>query len=360
MQFTALLAALGAPLALAASIPATAHNHTMIDVQLAATGNSMIKATITNTGDRTLNLLKFNTIMDEHPTRKVMVYQDGAEVQFTGMLPRYKMSDLTPEYFVNLGPKASVEHSFDLAATHDLSRGGKITVKAHGMVPTAEENATTITGHTLYESNELTMDVDGKQAAAVEQAMGGDDSTGVIDKRSNIVTSSCRGSQLRVLQTALSNASRLSRAAASAAQRNPSKMREYFKTADSRTVQKVASRFLSVARESSSGSTGRTTYYCNDNRGGCHPGVLAYTLPSKNQVFNCPSYYQLPALNNRCHGQDQATTTLHELTHNPAVVTPFCEDLGYGYQRVSALPASKAIQNADTYSLFANAIYLGC
>lgn len=77
MQFTALLAALGAPLALAASIPAAAHNHSMIDVQLAATGNSMIKATITNTGDRTLNLLKFNTIMDEHPTRKVMVYQDG-------------------------------------------------------------------------------------------------------------------------------------------------------------------------------------------------------------------------------------------------------------------------------------------
>ncbi|EFQ99338.1 metalloproteinase [Nannizzia gypsea CBS 118893] len=358
MQFVALLAALGAPLALAASIPAAHNNSSIIDVKLAATGNSMIKAIITNNGDRTLNLLKFNTIMDEHPTRKVKVYQDGAEVQFTGMLPRYKMSDLTPDFFVNLGPKASVEHSFDLAATHDLSRGGKITVSANGVVPTAEENETTITGHTHYESNELTMDVDGKEAAAVEQSMGGDSPAGVIDKRSNIVTSSCRGNQLQMLKTALANSARLSKAAASAAQRNPRKFQEYFKTTDSSTVQKVVSRFMSVAREST--STGKTTYYCNDTRDGCKPGVLAYTLPSKNQVFNCPSYYKLPALNNRCHGQDMATTTLHELTHNPAVVTPFCEDLGYGYDRVSRLPASKAVQNADTYSLFANAVYLGC
>ncbi|KAM5478312.1 putative deuterolysin [Microsporum canis] len=360
MQLIAFLAALGVPVAFAATIPSVPLNHSMIDVKLSAAGNSMVKATITNNGDRALNLLRFNTIMDEHPTRKVMVYQNGAEVQFTGMLPRYMMSNLTPDYFVSLGPKASVEHSFDLAATHDLSRGGKITVMAQGTVPTAEEHGTTITGHTVYESNKITMEVDGNKAAAVVQAMG-KVKAGSIDKRSKVVTSSCHGNQLQVLQTALANSARLSQAAAKAAQSNPRKLQEYFKATDSGTVQKVVSRFMSVARESSSNSAGGTTYYCNDSMGGCHTGVLAYTLPSQNLVVNCPIYYSdIPALNKRCHGQDQATTTLHEFTHNPAVVSPFAQDLGYGYDRVAALPASKAIQNADTYALFANAIYVGC
>ncbi|KAK2871602.1 hypothetical protein FQN49_003018 [Arthroderma sp. PD_2] len=355
MQLLAFLAAIGAPVALAASIPAVAMNHSLIDVQLSAFGNSMVKAVITNTGDRALNLLRFNTIMDEHATRKVMVYQDGAEIQFTGMLPRYKTSDLSADYFVSLGPKASVEHSFDLAATHDLSKGGKITVMAHGTVPTAEEHGTTITGHTLYESNEITMEVDGKKAAAVEQAMGKIPSSGSIDKRTGINTRSCHGSQLRVLETALSNSARLAQAAARAAQSNPRKVKEYFKATDRRTVHTIASRFESVARESSSKTSGGTTYYCNDSMGGCHHGVLAYTLPSQNLVVNCPIYYSdLPALARSCHAQDQATTTLHEFTHNPAVVSPATQDLGYGYRRASALPASKAIQNADSYALFAN------
>ncbi|KAF3482801.1 metalloproteinase [Arthroderma uncinatum] len=334
MQLITFLAAIGAPMALAATIPSVPMNHSMIDIQLSASGNSMIKAVITN---------------------------QGAEVPFTGMLPRYKTSDLAPESFISLGPKASIEHSFDLATTHDLSRGGKITVVAHGTVPTAEENGTTITGHTVYESNEVTMEVDGKKAAAIEQAMGMIKPSGSIDKRTNIDTSSCQGEQLNVLETALANSARLSQAAASAAQMDMQKVQEYFKATDSRTVQTIVSRFESVARESSSQTSGGTTYYCNDSMGGCKHGVLAYTLPSQNIVINCPIYYSdLPALANSCHAQDQATTTLHEFTHNPAVVSPYTKDLGYGYQRASALPASKAIQNADTYALFANAVYVGC
>ncbi|KAF3483649.1 metalloproteinase [Arthroderma uncinatum] len=365
MQFITALAAVGALVAPALAFPTQMPmNESLIDVKLSATGNSMIKAVITNKGARALNLLKFNTIMDENPTAKVMVFnKDGVEVDFTGMLPRYDMNSLASEYFTTLAPKGSVEHSFDIAATHDLKEGGKYTISAHGVIPTAEEHGTTITGQAFYESNELEMEIDAAQAAMVARAFEDEldaHVVGTVDKRSGIVSSSCSASQLRIVKNALANSRMLALGAANAARSNPSKVREYFGTSDPSVMQKVASRFMSVARESGSSTGGQTTYHCTDNRGSCKSGVLAYTLPSKNTVYNCPSYYREPVLTKRCHAQDQATTTLHELTHNPAVVSPFCKDNGYGYKLATGLPTSKALQNADNYALFANAIYAGC
>ncbi|EGD97700.1 hypothetical protein TESG_05102 [Trichophyton tonsurans CBS 112818] len=314
MQLVAALAALGALVAPAVAYPHAPMNETLVDVQLTAVGNTMVKATITNKGDSMLNMLKFNTIMDENPTRKVMVFQDGAEVPFTGMMPRYLMSDLTEEFFTTLAPQASIEHSFDIATTYDLSTGGKYVISASGAIPTAKEYSTTITSTALYESNELHMEIDGTQAAAVEQAMK--------------FTPEMQSIHSRALQK--------------------------------RTKIRVIARLNSVARESSSANGGSTTYYCSDTMGGCKPRVLAYTLPSRNLVVNCPIYYNLPPLTKQCHAQDQATTTLHEFTHNPAVASPHCQDYAYGYQQCISLPAAKAVQNADNYALFANAIYVNC
>nr|AJD23138.1 metalloproteinase [Onygena corvina] len=365
MQFIAALSVLGALVAPAVAYPAASFNETLLDVKLTAIGNSMVKATVTNNGDSALNILKFNTIMDENPTRKVMVYKGGVEVEFTGMMPRYLMSDLTEDFFTTLAPKASVEHSFDLAATHDLSSGGKFTISASGSVSTAEEHSTTITSHALYESNVLHMEIDGNQAAAIEQAMNFTPEmqsihARALEKRTRIVTGSCQGTQLRTTQNALANSARLAQAAARAAQSNTRKFQEYFRTTDSTAQRNVITRLNAVARESSSATAGGTTYYCSDTMGGCKPRVLAYTLPSRNLVVNCPIYYNLPALTRQCHAQDQATTTLHEFTHNPAVASPYCQDYAYGYQQCTGLPAARAVQNADNYALFANAIYVNC
>ncbi|KAM5466032.1 putative deuterolysin [Microsporum audouinii] len=367
MQLIAALSALGALVATAtaAAVPSAPVKQSVIDIQLSATGNTMIKATITNKGDQALNLLQFNTILDKNPTRKVRVYQNGTEVKFTGMLARYKMTGLSPDYFTTLNPKASVESSFDIARTHDLTRGGKITVMASGTIPTAEghgANGTTITGYAKYESNKIELDVDAKKAASVVQAMGTvKKSPESINKRTNIDTSTCTQSQLDALEGALYNSAALAQAAAQAAPSNLDTVAEYFKSTSRRTINTIVSRLQSVASESTYVNSGSTTYYCTDVMNGCQPGVLAYTLPDQNIITNCPIYYSdLPALAQSCHEQDQATTTLHEMTHNSAVVSPYCDDLGYGYEDATALSAGQAIQNADTYALFANAIYLGC
>lgn len=89
--------------------------------------------------------------------------------------------------------------------------------------------------------------------------------------------------------------------------------------------------------------------------GYCDPNVLAYTIPSTNEIVNCPIYYSaLPALTRSCHAQDQATTTLHEMTHAPAVYSPGTQDNGYGYAAATALSSARAVLNADSYALYAN------
>ncbi|WEW60289.1 ammonium transporter [Emydomyces testavorans] len=323
-----------------------------LDVQLTAMGNTRLKAVITNKGNQQLNLLKYNTFLDEAPIPKVGIYKDGQPVKFEGMLQRILMSDLPESVFVPLAPGETIEKEFDIASTSDLAMGGAFTVSSEGLIAFAEGNGTTLTGAMAYKTNTLNLDVDGAQAAQVAKAIQ------PISQRTNI-QSDCTGDQARAVRTALQNSARLSQQSAQAARSNSRKVQEYFRRNDQQTVRTVAARFEAVSRESSSTNGGRTKYFCVDHNRGCRPNVLAYTYPSRNEVTSCPSFYQLPPLTNRCHGQDQATTVLHEFTHCPGVYSPFCEDHAYGYANIMRLTPERAIQNADTYSLFANSVHVG-
>jgi hypothetical protein len=78
-------------------------------------------------------------------------------------------------------------------------------------------------------------------------------------------------------------------------------------------------------------------------------------VPSANFITYCPIFFSaLPALTSSCHAQDQATTVLHESTHAPGVYSPGTQDNGYGYAAATALSANAALNNADSYALYAN------
>jgi deuterolysin len=69
-------------------------------------------------------------------------------------------------------------------------------------------------------------------------------------------------------------------------------------------------------------------------------------------------YFQvLPTVSRVCHDQDQATTTLHEFTHAPAVYSPGTDDYAYGFDGLDSLPSSERVLNADTYALYANGTF---
>ena len=272
-----------------------------------------------------------------------------------------------------------------------MKAGGVFEIVAEGAFAVTAADSTSLSAEKVaYRSNKLSITVDGAAAANVAPAIR------ILDDRT--VETSCSGAQKTSLTNALARAVQLSNAAATAAASGPaSKFNEYYKTTATTARNTVAARFRGVAAQAGSTTNGATTYYCTDPYGYCDPNVLAYSeylfpnkhvptpyiflfqrlpepikevssltnhppaLPSQNLIANCPIYYsELPLITSTCHAQDQTTTSIHEFTHAPATYSPGTADNAYGYAASTALSSAQAILNADTYALYANAIYVGC
>ncbi|KAI9756655.1 MAG: hypothetical protein M4579_003744 [Chaenotheca gracillima] len=327
----------------------------VVEVSLSPAENAAVKVSLKNTGATDLHLLKYGTFLDSAPVQKAVVYKDGAEVPFQGILRRTLTTGLSKDAFTSVAAGETVEKTITLAEVHDLQASGKYDIVTQGSFPTASDDFSTISGEAVYfRSNDLSIDVDGAKAAKVEFAIK------ALDTRT--ITTSCSGSQGTALKNALSRAVTLSNAAANAATSgSASKFQEYFKTTSSSVRATVAARFRGVASQAGSTTSGSTRYYCTDPYGYCDSNTLAYTLPANNLIANCPIYYTvIPNLTGTCHAQDQTTTSIHEFTHAPATYSPGTQDLGYGYAAATSLSSNSAVNNADSYALYANAIYVGC
>jgi deuterolysin len=266
------------------------------------------------------------------------------------MRKRVKTTGLAADAFTRIDAGQTIEIDVDMATVHDLSTGGTFKVATYGAIPYTDANSTTLGGQALaYNSNQLEVKVDGKQAAKVKRAFH------PLDERT-AVQSDCTGSQKTNTLNALKYCVSLASAASTAAKSgSASKFQEYFKSTSTSVRNTVSARLAAVATECGSSTSGKTTQYCTDVYGGCDSNTLAYTLPSQNLVVNCPLYFSdLPVLTGTCHAQDMATTTLHEYTHAPGVYSPGTEDNGYGYAAATALTSSQAVDNADSYALYAN------
>ncbi|ORX94823.1 neutral protease 2-like protein [Clohesyomyces aquaticus] len=293
-------------------------------------GNTAVKALITNKGASDLKVFKTGTILDDSAVEKVEVFQGDSQVPLDGI---------------------RLQATFDIAEMHDVSTGGAFDVVSAGALSYAEANSTALTGMVPFSSNHISATVNGAEAAKVRRAF--------LNKRTS-VQSDCTSSQRTATLNALSNCRSLASEAASAANSNTAKMTEYFKSSSSSTRSTVAGVFNKIVTECGSTTSGASRYYCSDVYRSCSSGVLAYTLPSQSYMVNCPLYFSgLSPLSRTCHAQDQATTTLHEVTHLTQINGT--SDYGvYGYNAIRALSASQNLNYADTYTLFANAIYVGC
>ena len=268
---------------------------------------------------------------------------EGIKVPFEGIKIRLLTSGLTSDDFLTLGAGETKEVTVETAALHTLNDGGDFDIFAKGLLPYAEANSTELSGNIDYESNKLTLAVDGLIAATVAKA---------ITKRT-VVGSTCEGDKLSSIKTALDNCAKQASAASDAAAAG-TKLDTYFKSTSSEVVNEVSARLRAVADDC--GSTSSTTSTeCNDPYNGCSSNVLAYTVPAQNFITYCDIFFSaLPPVSDTCHGQDQATTVLHEETHAPGVFSPGTDDLGYGFAAASQLSTSRALNNADSYALYAN------
>jgi deuterolysin len=374
MKFLAGLAAL---VSLAAAAP---HGGpTPLDVKLEMNGNSAVKATITNNGKNNLKVLKVGTIFDTSAVEKATVSANGTppvsqslvllsslvnqlthkpskttgqDLEFDGLRLHVATDSLDESAFQRIPAGDSVEISFDVAEVYDMSSGGAFDIATSGILSFAAEDDTKLIGSVAYSSNSIQADIDGAAASHARLAFH--------QKRTRL-QSDCTGTKLQITQQALRNCASLASAAQRAAvSGSASKMNEYFKSSSSYTRNTVSDVFSRVASECSSTTSGVSRYYCSDVYGACNGQVLAYTLPSASYMAYCDLYfYQLPALTRSCHAQDQATTNIHECTHLREIKGT--DDYGgYGYNFVRSLSAAQNLNHADTYTLFANAIYVGC
>lgn len=256
------------------------------------------------------------------------------------------------EVFLSLAPGESSETTVDVASLYAIE-GGIYTISATDVIEYAEGNTTTIAGVIPYASNQLEVDITAEEIAQHSPAVAS------LDKRT--VVSQCSGSQGTALRAAIDYTVGLAGNAATAASSGSStKFQEYFRTTSASTRSNVASRFRAISQESSSQTTGNSQYFCGDVLGACRQGVIAYTQPARNIIANCQPFYSLPAVSRGCGDQSQASTVLHEFTHAPAIFAPSTEDFAYGYAASTRLSAQQALNNADSYALFADAIDNNC
>ncbi|KAK5629842.1 hypothetical protein RRF57_005557 [Xylaria bambusicola] len=360
-------AALLASVASAASID-NAKRASPLDVKIEMVGNSGIKASITNTGSSDLKVLKTGSLLDSVATEKVKVYQGSKlkallfftdlvvgvltnitenQVKFSGLRLRMMTSNLPEAGFQTIKAGKTVSATFDAAELHDLSAGGAYEIVSKGALQYAAVGSNKIEGSVPYSSNVISTKVDGSKATAAFKS---------FHLKREAVQDDCSGSELEATVNGINGAAELAQAAASAASSDDDKLVEYFGTTSVRD--QVVDVFNKVADETSSTSSG-AAYYCTDVYSACSNGVLAYTLPSEDFIVNCPLFFSdLPAASSQCHAQDQQSTALHETTHLSEIAGT--DDLGYGYSAATALSTQDALNNADSYALFAQAVYAGC
>jgi deuterolysin len=270
------------------------------------------------------------------------------KVSFQGIKLRLMTSNLAEEAFQVIAAGETVEAEFDIGKVHDLKAGGDFDVVAAGSISVAAVDSTELSGAVSYSSNTVSTKVDGKAAAAVRR-----------NWKRTAIQSDCTSSKRTAAVKAEANCATLARAASAAARTNTAKVQEYFKSTSSSTISTIQAVLNRAATECGSTTSGNSKSYCTDQYQDCSSNVLAYTIPSLSIIVDCPIYFSaLPALTKSCHAQDQATTTLHESTHLSQVGGT--DDLGYGYAAATKLSTANALNNADSYALFANAIYAGC
>ncbi|KAI5863803.1 Deuterolysin metalloprotease family-domain-containing protein [Durotheca rogersii] len=323
-----------------------------LDVKLEMVGNTAVKASITNTGATDLKIFKTGTLLDNSPTEKIDIYQDGNQVPFEGIRLRVLTTGLDEDAFQTIAAGETVDATFDVGQAYDLSAGGTYELVSVGTVSYAEVNSTELAGAVAVNGGVVTAQVDGPAASAVRRR---------FHAKRIAVQSDCTGTRRTATTTAISNCRSLAAAAQTAASSGAAaKLTEYFKSSTTATRSTVAGVFQRVASECGTTTAGVSDLYCSDVYSACSSGVLAYTLPSASFMVNCNLYYTaLSALTRTCHGQDQATTTLHEATHLTQIKGT-SDYSTYGYNGVRGLTAAQNLNHADTYTLFANAIYVGC
>lgn len=207
-----------------------------LSVNITPLGNTVVKAVITNSGSKGLNVLNKGTILDTVPVNKFKVTKGSEKADFHGVKLRLATKGFQQADFTTLQPGESTEVTVDLAEIYGLEASGQYDVQAAGRFRYAEVGSTQLVSSIPFSSNHIAMDVDGQVAAQVVKAIDA-----AVAKRSTI-TSGCSADQKSTVLEGERRCVSQARAAADAALNgSASKFKEYFKSTASADRKLVSS-----------------------------------------------------------------------------------------------------------------------
>lgn len=291
----------------------------------------------------TSHLHKFNQKNTDIATDK--------KLPFEGVHVHLREEGLASEDFVTLAPGGKKELKVETTSIYTLNQGGRFNVVAKGGIRYAEKGSVKPVGILYYESNKLTMDIDGRKASKMARPM---------DKRQEI-DSTCSPLQAERLREGFENCARFATNAAKEAHKG-TKLKEYFKRDDSCMRKFIGLRYELIATECAENAKHKTRAGCaevTNKLGGCRENTYALTNVLTSKVTYCPKFFDdTPPVTSYCWYADQATTIIHELTHAPSIFSYLYYTGDYAYDSnmdaVMGLGKWKARNNADTYALYAN------
>ncbi|KAF5586109.1 hypothetical protein FPANT_7315 [Fusarium pseudoanthophilum] len=294
--------------------------------------SAQVNVSIKNDGPIDLSLLKI-----------------GNEVPFMGIELSLYYDGLKTNHFETLKSGSSIFRIVDLSTMYDL-KAGTYSVYAEGSLPAASKESSKPIP-VSFKSEALSVKITNASSAEAKQK---------ASKRTILQEDSCTAEKLELTANGIKNCETLARAAAKDASNiHSARFVEYFKSNETKTREHVTGRLLAVAEECSTSDSGNTRVSCSDEFGYCESDgpLIAYTTWVNGYVTMCPLFYDtLPPLPQKCHKQDHATTTIHEMTHARAVYEQevSTQDYAYGYENSTALDPLSCLYNADSYSLYAN------
>ncbi|KAM3481251.1 hypothetical protein MY8738_004603 [Beauveria namnaoensis] len=340
------LLAVFAPLALAATIPAMPEEWpASLDVQDELITRTKMNITIENKSPKAFNILKAGSILDDNRLESMRLgvgdYYCSVEFSDSETPPHTNPRDesefqLMPAY----GKITTTIDLLDVRDAYKFCGNGTAVLSIKATIHAAEVGNTTLVHEIPYE---------------LDFAPVYTEFFPPLPKAFEERVHKCSPDYLSVLKEGITHcASQATAAREAALNGSAERMEAYFMDSSQDTRNSVADVFAKVAAMCNFENS-RVYYTCNHPVcGKAFGAVLLHSDPG--HVAFCKRGYYQPMLPDLGEISSVTHTIIHEMTHIDFVKAT--KDIGYGLSHATYLSKDESLQNADSYALFSDAVYL--
>ncbi|KAL1747347.1 hypothetical protein HDZ31DRAFT_61404 [Schizophyllum fasciatum] len=314
-------------------------------------------ATVTNTGNEDVSLLKWGSILSDLSMKQFDLYDvdSGNSTVFdgiTGVL--YDLSRVNADAWQFLPAGESTSKEIDFAATHKLTAPGDylaITNNAFEYVPGRWAGQTSASVLPYFANATVTVSDEGVRASKAKFAAR------AVEKR--VKVEGCEDAAQRdTLTKAYARAHELSSNAANTARTGTGDIfNKWFKSNSQDDRNTVAGVFDNIAATQTIEDPSTFSTNC---QGDCDEGVVAYAAIAQTgdgqivggTIYMCAPFWTFPLDTPECPGGNgQADVLVHETSHLFGKL-----DTAYGVDPALGLGHDQAMQNADNFRYYARNI----